>query len=398
MSLSDRLRKLDTHTTVESEFIVRTAQGGLLSAVTLVVCAYLTYTEYKYNLTASKIDRVHANATVDTGLELEFDVTFPKIACAFLAIDANDPQGQAQSLHIDRKHRVWKHRLTPDGEKIGRKNLVELGNTLQTEDHMQEVGSKIIAENTKRIVDDMFNDEPDCGSCYGAGDEGECCNTCDDVKRTYMRKGWQLPEIEIKQCANEMRISDEDGEGCNVHGKVALSSGGGNLHIAPGHSLENFGHHNTLNILDLIQNTFEQFNVSHTINKLRFGEQYPGGTYQLDGALRMIDDLHGMYQYYTQVVPTKYTYLDGSQLQTFQFSVTEHMRHLTPGGGRGVPGLYIFYEVAPLHVDIEEYRHGWIRFFTSVCAIVGGVFTVMGAMDKIIFTAQKGEKMGGLKM
>ena len=32
------------------------------------------------------------------------------------------------------------------------------------------------------------NDEEECGSCYGDGDEGECCNTCDDVKRLCMGK------------------------------------------------------------------------------------------------------------------------------------------------------------------------------------------------------------------
>ena len=31
--------------------------------------------------------------------------------------------------------------------------------------------------------------------CHGAGAEGECCNTCDDVKRTYRLKQWHIPDI-----------------------------------------------------------------------------------------------------------------------------------------------------------------------------------------------------------
>lgn len=34
---------------------------------------------------------------------------------------------------------------------------------------------------------------------------------------------------------------------------------------------------------------------------------------------------------------------------------------------------------------IEEYRKGLLQFLTSVCAIVGGVFTIMGIMDSLAF-------------
>jgi endoplasmic reticulum-Golgi intermediate compartment protein 3 len=77
--------------------------------------------------------------------------------------------------------------------------------------------------------------------------------------------------------------------------------------------------------------------------------------------------------------------LNGTTIQTNQFSVTEHMRHVNPGSGRGLPGVFFFYEVSALHVEIEEYKRGWVAFFTSVAAIVGGVVTVMGMVDKVVF-------------
>ena len=52
------------------------------------------------------------------------------------------------------------------------------------------------------------DDEEFCGPCYGAGDEDECCNTCDDVKRAYRRKQWHVPDItKISQCVRERRFS-----------------------------------------------------------------------------------------------------------------------------------------------------------------------------------------------
>jgi len=87
-----------------------------------------------------------------------------------------------------------------------------------------------------------------------------------------------------------------------------------------------------------------------------------------------------------QIVPTLYRFKNGTTIQTYQYSVTEHLRMLNPGSARGLPGVFFFYEVSPLHVEISEgYRKGWIAFFTSVCAIVGGVVTCMGMLDQWLF-------------
>jgi hypothetical protein len=93
---------------------------------------------------------------------------------------------------------------------------------------------------------------------------------------------------------------------------------------------------------------------------------------------------------FLQVVPTLYRYLNGTTIQTNQYSVTEHLRQLSPGSNRGLPGVFFFYEVSALHVVIEETQRGWIQFFTSVCAIVGGVVTVMGMLDQLIYSKTGG--------
>mmetsp|Transcript_43201 Transcript_43201/g.101303 ORF Transcript_43201/g.101303 Transcript_43201/m.101303 type:complete len:127 (+) Transcript_43201:298-678(+) len=112
---------------------------------------------------------------------------------------------------------------------------------------------------------------------------------------------------------------------------------------------------------------------------------------QLDGESRAIKDMHGMYQYYIQIIPTRFVLLSGTAIETNQMSVTEHMRVVKPGSGRGMPGVFFFYEVSPFHVIFEEKRRGYFRFFTSICAIVGGVYTVLGMIDKAYYTYTRGE-------
>ena len=400
MGLSGYLQSVDSHSPVSSEFRVRTWHGALMSILTVVVIVYLTYTEFVFNFANEVLDHVRVNATSPDGLEMDFDITFPGLPCALISIDANDPTGQTQSLHIDREHRVYKHRLNKNGELIGRKSKFEIGGTLQSEATLRELademgfeddeGGIVTANDGNQTTDDSKDDEDECGSCYGAGDKGECCNTCDDVKRVYQRKGWHIDLSLVKECKHQAMIKDEEGEGCNVHGTVALSTGGGNLHVAPGRGLEKFGRENKddfmTTLTEFLTQTFEAFNVSHTINRVRFGEEYPGDIHQLDGQSRTVVDASGMYQYYIQVVPTVYRFLNGTVIRTNQYSVTEHLRHVTPGTGRGLPGVFFFYEVSPLHVEMEEYRRGWVRFLTSVCAIVGGVFTVMGMADQYVFS------------
>ena len=209
-----------------------------------IAIVYLIWKEMNFCFGTVMTERVHVNATSPTGLDVEFDISLPQVPCSILNIDANDPSGQTQSLHLDRRHHIWKHRLKRDEKNpnefhfIGDRRKLEQGSTFLHEEHLEEHLDEL-EEKLPIFEDDdthFGEDGSPCGSCFGAGDEGECCDTCDDVKRAYKRKGWHLQDPKsVKQCQEEMKekINDKD-EGCNVHGLVALDSGGGSFHLAPG--------------------------------------------------------------------------------------------------------------------------------------------------------------------
>jgi hypothetical protein len=307
MGVGERLKKLDAQGSVASEFRVYTAHGAVLSVVTILLIAYLVTTEVYYNFHLTRHEKVRVNATSPRGIEMEFDIHIPAVSCNHVFIDSVDPAGQTQSLHLDREHHIWKHRfrMSPDGRRhllIGTKEKLEMGSTMLLEMDLEDVLDNKLS---KAGVEGEEGEEEEeaCGSCFGAGEEGECCNTCEDIRRAYKRRGWVLREIsEIKQCKKEAMAetqTDQEGEGCNVHGKVALSSGGGNLHIAPG---KDFGSTEKAdNFFDMLMRSFQQWNVTHKINKLRFGPEYPAAVYQLDGQERIVTDTSAMYQYYVQV-------------------------------------------------------------------------------------------------
>jgi hypothetical protein len=140
------------------------------------------------------------------------------------------------------------------------------------------------SENITLLQNETLNQEDsnNCGNCYGAGTNGECCNTCDEVKQAYERKGWHLQPQEISQCQNRLKLDNwkdqfADTGGCQLYGHLELNKASGHFHISPHKNLKHAGNPSGLaDFLELIAFTFSQFNISHTINSLRIGDQYPG--------------------------------------------------------------------------------------------------------------------------
>jgi hypothetical protein len=93
-----------------------------------------------------------------------------------------------------------------------------------------------------------------------------------------------------------------------------------------------------------------QCQLSHKINKLTFGEPFPGVVNPLDGAHWVQPSSYGMYQYHIKVVPTAYSHLNEQIILSNQFSVTEHARSGDSGRVQALPGVFFFYDLSPIKV------------------------------------------------
>ncbi|XP_042494939.1 endoplasmic reticulum-Golgi intermediate compartment protein 3-like isoform X3 [Macadamia integrifolia] len=315
-------------------------------------------------------------------LRINFDVTFPALACSILSLDAMDVSGEQ---HLDVKHDIIKKRIDAHGNVIEAKQ--------------DGIGSPKIEKPLQRHGGRLEHNETYCGSCYGAEEsDNDCCNSCEEVREAYRKKGWGVsnPDL-IDQCKREgflQRIKEEEGEGCNLYGFLEVNKVAGNFHFAPGKSFQQSNVH----VHDLLPFQKDSFNISHKINKLSFGEYFPGVLNPLDGVQWMQETPSGMYQYFIKVVPTVYTDINGHTIQSnqhvyfLQFSVTEHLRGGEFGRPSSLPGVFFFYDLSPIKVTFREEHVSFLHFLTNVCAIVGGVFTVSGIVDSFIYHGQKAIK------
>ena len=303
-------------------------------------------------------------------------MTFHAAPCAIMTLDVMDVSGETQ---LDVEHDIYKHRIR-DGRF-----------------YEEQVGENL----TIVKVPGATADGKPCGSCYGAeAKKGQCCNTCAEVQEAYRKKGWAFVNARtMKQCAEEGfqgHMDEQIGEGCNFHGSIRINKVGGNFHFAPGKSFQQGAMH----VHDLLPLAKFPFNMSHTINKLSFGEDFPGAVNPLDGERKILvreeplapgtSENSSMYQYFLKVVPTKYTAYRKSELKTNQYSVTENEKSFE--NSAGLPGVFFFYDISPIKVSYTKSKLTFLNFLTSVCAIVGGVFTVSGIVDSFVYHGHKAIK------
>jgi len=101
----------------------------------------------------------------------------------------------------------------------------------------------------------------------------------------------------------------------------------------------------------------------------------------LDGHSEIVSSGSGRFQYFIQIVPTRYIYSNGKEVITNQYSVTEQKIMVDPTARTfSQPGIFFKYELSPYTVTYHEKHKSFGHFITSLCAIVGGIYVVAGRL------------------
>jgi len=168
-------------------------------------------------------------------------------------------------------------------------------------------------------------------------------------------------------------------EGCLFEAKFFVNKVPGNFHIST-HSVD-------------VQP--DEYDFAHEIHEISFGNKirkissknFRSSFNPLGGRARL--DAHNLetHEYIMRIVPTTYEETGGSKLVAYQYTYAYRSSISFGHGGRVIPALWFRYDLNPITVRYHETRPPLYHFLTTVCAIVGGTFTVAGIIDSCIFSA-----------
>ncbi|XP_037601347.1 endoplasmic reticulum-Golgi intermediate compartment protein 1 isoform X3 [Cebus imitator] len=132
-----------------------------------------------------------------------------------------------------------------------------------------------------------------------------------------------------------------------------------------------------------------RFEGQFSINKV---QNVHGAFNALGGADRLTSNPLASHDYILKIVPTVYEDKSGKQQYSYQYTVANKEYVAYSHTGRIIPAIWFRYDLSPITVKYTERRQPLYRFITTICAIIGGTFTVAGILDSCIFTASEAWK------
>jgi len=338
------VRQLDFYPKTEQDVLRKSYGGGVASLAAVAFVAWLVYSESvafvePKTTTAIGVDQSPLDAT----MRINVDVTFHRIPCMQLHMDAVDDVG-GTTLEMDKQ--VFKKGVLDTGEAYDRPANY-------------------------------------CGPCYDADfvdDKGNkrCCNTCPELRKALLVfKG-------VKDFAPYAAKATVCHEGCRIAGYLQVPRRKGNVHVAAGTSMTQ--HHGTHehHVHQLNMEELSTFNTSHTIHDVSFGKRYPGQVVPLFNVQNIELESLAQYTYYINVVSTTYERVSGSVTTTSQYSYTLHRRGHEHGSfSFPLPGVFFKYDIDALSVQITEVPREWGEFLVRLCGIIGGFWAVVGVCVRV---------------
>ena len=179
---------------------------------------------------------------------------------------------------------------------------------------------------------------------------------------------------------------DEEHPGCQISGHLLLDRVPGNFHIQARSEHHDLAAHMT--------------NVSHVIHSLYFGDpmahiklqrgevsNVPPDVYKklspMDDNVYPTYELHESYHHYLKVISTN---IEGLRIGRRDLRVYQIIENSQLAYYRNdiVPEAKFIFDLSPISVSYRSTSRHWYDYLTSVMAIIGGVFTVVGMMESSI--------------
>jgi len=438
----DWLKSVHFYRKVPRDLTEATLAGGTISLISSVVMAYLFITNFSAYLSVQTKTSIVLDASNEKKLQINFHVTAHHLPCRFSSLDIVDVMGthlQNVSANIvktridGQKRPMGQADSAPKEVKHAESRSLAVGRAppqvspdLDMEKFLAEVKSKRLVlvnfyapwcpwsrrlqpvweEAYHNVLDmphasDVLMAKADCTSPQGQ----ELCSKqhvhAFPTVRVYRRHNPHSHESYVGDRTHEAleefissNVHDADeaesvmegssemgdiGEGCTIRGVVLVNRVPGNFHISA-HSK---------------QHSFQggKLNMSHRVDSMSFGKvlspaqlrllpnEVQSGYNGLSETMHVATGTNTTLEHYLKVVHTSYALSGTRSLDTYQYTVNNNNYQ----DGNALPAAVFSYDISPMQVVVSEERQKFASFLTQICAIIGGVFTVTGLIDGLVY-------------
>ncbi|GMT06300.1 hypothetical protein PENTCL1PPCAC_28474, partial [Pristionchus entomophagus] len=170
------------------------------------------------------------------------------------------------------------------------------------------------------------------------------------------------------------KIPIDHGVGCRFESSFEINKVPGNFHLST-HSA---------------QSQPDTPDMRHVIHSIKFGDKILN---ELKGSFNPLanKDTTGSqtlatHEYILKIVPTVFESIGGKITTAYQYTFGHKEYVAYHHSGKIIPAVWFKYELQPITVKMTEMRQSFYMFLTSICAVVGGTFTVAGIIDSFVFT------------
>mmetsp|Transcript_19130 Transcript_19130/g.32871 ORF Transcript_19130/g.32871 Transcript_19130/m.32871 type:complete len:478 (+) Transcript_19130:28-1461(+) len=190
---------------------------------------------------------------------------------------------------------------------------------------------------------------------------------------------------------HENLTSAPKSSGCNMAGFVLVKKVPGTLHFGArsdsGHSFD----HAWMNMSHVIHSFY--FGTRPTVKKFQQLQRLHPLGLSPDWADKLHDQFflsqhsQDTHEHYLQAVLTTIEPRVGGKGTSFD--AYEYTAHSHTYQSDSVPSMKITFDMSPIQILVKEISKPWYHFLTTTCAIVGGVFTVAGILDAVLYSGMK---------
>eukprot|EP00298_Acanthocystis_sp_HF-20_P021255 c27496_g1_i1.p1 GENE.c27496_g1_i1~~c27496_g1_i1.p1 ORF type:complete len:486 (+),score=167.05 c27496_g1_i1:45-1502(+) len=170
-------------------------------------------------------------------------------------------------------------------------------------------------------------------------------------------------------------------EGCMISGHILVDRAPGNFHIEAKSGNHSFNS--------------DSLNTTHFVSSLTFGEIISKDQLRRlhKSIIPFMDTLNNTFftsetygttrEHNLKIVHTTNHDFHGKISSTYQFTATstEYVEH--------PPSAKFSFDFSPIQVIVKQYRNPLSSFVISLCAIIGGVFTMIGIFDSAVYHTLK---------